>query len=85
MELTELVERVTERSPHFFSRETLKFFGDKMSNYRVGKPVTFVDTSGDSVTCWPLERRRAVKNGLHSTTYFDVKDFGRRYKPVDKP
>jgi hypothetical protein len=85
MTLEELVEKVTERSPHFFSPSTMKFFGDKMSNYRVGKPETFVASAGDEVTCWPLIRKRAVKNGLNSTTYFDVRDFARRYKPVEKP
>lgn len=47
--------------PYFFTRETMRFFGDTMRNYGVR----------DAGTAWELYRRRAVKHGLRSSAYFD--------------
>ena len=84
MELHELVSRVTDVLPHYFTQSTLKFFGDKMSNYRVGKPVTFVSNMDETVTCWPLIRKHPVKNGMIGTTYFDTTTFQKRFRK-DEP
>jgi uncharacterized protein (DUF2252 family) len=69
-------------SPHFFTRDTMKFFGDTMANYRVrSKPVTFTTISGDTVTCWVLERKRPVRAEQQSNAYFDINTFERRHPP----
>lgn len=48
---------------HFFSKETLKFFGDTMSNYAT-RPL--------SKKVIVLERKKPVKNGNQSDAYFDM-------------
>jgi hypothetical protein len=75
---------VTDASPHYFTPGTMRFFGDTMSNYRVGKPVTFVSNMDETVTCWPLIRKRPVKNGMIGTTYFDTTTFQKRFRK-DEP
>ena len=52
---------------HFFTRKTMKFFGDTMQNYGVR-------SAGD---VWELYRRRAVKCGLKNSAYFDKVTFCR--------
>lgn len=47
---------------NFFARDTMKFFGDTLSNYRVvnhGK-------------LYELQRKNPVKNGLKGSAYFTV-------------
>ena len=46
--------------PYFFTRKTMKFFGDTMRNYGVC----------DAGDCWELFRRRPVKYGVKSSAYF---------------
>ena len=60
-----------ERHPesHFFDRETMKFFGDKMSNYGVRR-VSF-----EGRELFELFRRKPVKHGLMSCAYFDAETF----------
>jgi hypothetical protein len=63
---------------YFFSRSTMRFFGDTMANYYVLKnPVDIKTPSGDTVKCWVLTRRKAVKNGLRKDAYFSVDNFTR--------
>lgn len=70
---------------HFFTRKTMKFFGDTMRNYGVRRTeiVSFFDGEGgyhaDGVKrdVWELYRRRAVKHGLKKSTYFDAVTFRR--------
>jgi hypothetical protein len=37
MTIYEIKERTAETSPHYFSRDTLKFFGQTMRSFRVSK------------------------------------------------
>jgi len=70
------------REPYFFTRETMRFFGDTMANYSVSRePVTFQTYSGETVTCWELCRKRPVKHGLRSPAYFDVETFHKVSRP----
>ena len=50
---------------HFFDRDTMRFFGDTMSNYGV---TTHED-------CYELRRKKPVKEGLRYSTYFDKETF----------
>lgn len=56
-------------APHFFSRKTMSFFGDRMANY--GVKETVIDTySETAVPVYELYRRKPVKHGLWSSAYF---------------
>lgn len=46
---------------YFFTRDTMRFFGDTMRNYGVRNAGTH----------WELYRKRPVKHGLCSSAYFD--------------
>ena len=50
---------------HFFDRDTLKFFGDKMSNYGI-RHLGIING------VWTIElfRRKPVKHGVKTSAYF---------------
>ena len=56
-------------NPHFFTRNTMKFFGDTMKNYGCR----------DAGDIWELYRKRPVKYGLNTSAYFDKDTFKRVY------
>lgn len=75
----------TGHESHFFDRETMRFFGDSMSNFGV-RAVTVLamgDTvnpdSGkyemQSVDAWEIYRRHPVKHGLKGSHFFDRNTF----------
>jgi hypothetical protein len=75
----------------FFTRDTMRFFGDTMRNYgvRSGKLQTHWDETGNhysettrEIEVWELYRRHPVKHGLDSSVYFDKKTFRRVSKEV---
>lgn len=68
-ELKYEVEKAGHES-EFFTRKTMKFFGDTMKNYGVR----------DAGDCWELHRKHPVKHGLNSSTYFDKVKFNRVFK-----
>lgn len=63
--------------PHFFTRGTMKFFGDRMANYGIRQPREIVTQSGDTVRAYELVRRRPVKHGLQSSAWFHAETFAR--------
>ena len=72
---------------YFFTRETMRFFGDTMRNYGVrdgGLIPYHWDDSGNNYTeqprmieTWELYRKHPVKHGLKSSAYFDKKNYHR--------
>lgn len=64
-------------SPHFFTRQSMRFFGDTMRNYGVRGPQTVTQYDGTKRTVYELYRRRPVKHGLRSSAYFDAETFAR--------
>jgi hypothetical protein len=77
MSPSDLKFHVDQTGSKFFTPDSMKFFGDKMSNYGVSaKPVT-VTTSTRTVECWELYRKRPVKHGLQKPAYFSVETFER--------
>jgi len=60
--------------PHFFTRSTMKFFGDTMSNYGC------CSNTVDDAPVWELWRKRPVKHGVQSSAYFNCETFERMYK-----
>lgn len=87
MNASELKSRIEEagHSPYFFTRETMKFFGDTMRNYGVRSTTiranydaegNYVD-GGIDVDVWELYRKRPVKNRYQSSAYFSKADYRR--------
>lgn len=74
--LKQFVESAGHES-HFFTRPTMRFFGDTMKNYGVRGPGKITDLSGETRNVFELYRRRPVKHGLHDSAYFDAETFKR--------
>ena len=65
--------------PYFFSHKTMRFFGDKMSNYGVRGPYQLVNNMGETVPVMELYRRHPVKNRLFSSAYFNAVTWKREF------
>jgi hypothetical protein len=63
--------------PFFFTRDTMRFFGDRMSNYGIRQPRPIVTNMGETVPAYELTRRRPVKHGLQSSAFFHAETFRR--------
>lgn len=63
-----------ETNPHFFSRSTMKFFGDTMRNYGVRGVVISTDDE-KNVFCFELYRKKPVAHGLQNSHYFRRDNF----------
>ena len=59
----------------YFTRDSKKFFGDTMANYGVNRVQVLERFNDKPVEAFELYRRRAVKHGLHSSTYFSAETF----------
>jgi len=59
----------------FFTRKTMKFFGDTMANYGCFSGTVTKDKK--EIDVWVLWRKNPVKHGLNSSAYFDKKTFER--------
>lgn len=75
---SELKANVERTGSQFFTRSTMKFFGDTMSNYGVREAVVSTWTQ-DNVPVYELYRRHAVKHGLNKSAYFNRETFDRVY------
>lgn len=74
------------RCPHFFDRDSMKFFGDRMANYGVRKPAPLICGYGETlrtVQAIELFRRRPVNHGLQESAYFDAVTFERVHPAKD--
>ncbi len=77
------VERGQDR--FFFTRDTMRFFGDTMRNYGVRNGGTIPyhwDAEGNNyseaprlIGVWELYRKHPVKHGLRESAYFDKETF----------
>ena len=69
----------------FFTRSTMRFFGDTMRNYglRQPQPVTLYD--GSTVLAYELFRRRPVKHGLRASAWFNAETFARVFPANELP
>lgn len=85
MTASELKYQVESRDTesHFFTRSTMRFFGDTMRNYGVRGPIRIKDSTDEDVMVYELYRRKPVKHGLKSSTYFAVDNFERVYAKRD--
>lgn len=84
---SELKYRV-EKAGHdrfFFTRDTMRFFGDTMANYGVRSTTVTIDEwvndkpTGRVITveAWELWRKRPVKHGMRDSTFFDKTTYAR--------
>lgn len=67
----ELKYNVEQTGSCFFTRSSMKFFGDTMANYGCRSSTH----NGQEV--WELWRKRPVKCGLTNSAYFSKTDFSR--------
>ena len=77
MDVHDLRVAVEATGSYFFDKETMKHFGDTLSNYRVAAKPVLVETWSGEYLCWALHRKRPVKMGLQSIAYFDCSNFQR--------
>lgn len=71
MTAAELKYQVERGEDHFFfTRETMRFFGDTMRNYGVR----------DAGNLWELYRKHPVKQGLDSSAYFDKQTYSQVFR-----
>jgi hypothetical protein len=88
---SELKYKVEQRHDRFFfTRETMRFFGDTMRNYGVRDGGTIPyhwDDEGNhysetphDIEVWELYRKHPVKHGLKDSAYFNKKTFRRIFK-----
>lgn len=85
MQVAELKRRVEQgQDRFFFTRETMRFFGDTMGNYGVrdgGERLSNWDREGSyieearTIKVWELYRKHSVKHGLDSSAYFDKETY----------
>ena len=77
--------KVQRTGSHFFDRDSMRFFGDTMSNYYVSRYIVGItDSMGDIHQCYALTRRHAVKDNQQGTAYFDTETF-EHIIPSDNP
>ena len=78
MTKTELKSKVEATGSHYFTRDTMKFFGDTMKNYGV-RSATIDTPTEQNVDCWELYRIRPVKHGNQSSAFFRKTNLERAY------
>jgi hypothetical protein len=70
----EKYHRMNGTQGHFFDRDTMRFFGDTMSNFGVRDGCVINTYSGEQVEVWDLYRRRPVNGGIHGHCAYFRKD-----------
>ena len=68
---SELKHHVEATGSNYFSRASMRFFGDTMRNYGCRSAMV-----GD-IECWELWRKHATSYGLQASVYFCKKTFKR--------
>jgi hypothetical protein len=73
---------------HFFTRATMKAFGDSMRNYGCRKVVirvaydgagNYIGADGVEVEAWEIYRKRPVKGGNQGSAWFRCDTFARTF------
>jgi len=79
---SELKYQAEQTGSYFFTRSTMKFFGDTMRNYGV-REARIETPSEEKIDVWELYRRHPVKHNLTDSAYFRKDTFERAYKRCD--
>lgn len=74
-DLKYMVEQ-SNKEPYFFTRKTMRFFGDTMRNYGVRKRYLTTNYY-EKLPVYELYRRKPVKHGLQASAYFNCETFKR--------
>lgn len=82
MTKSELKRNVEKTGSLFFSRETMRFFGDTMQNYGVCDAIIDTPTQ-EGLEVYELYRKKPVKHGLNSSAFFCRDTFERVYKEIE--
>lgn len=81
---SELKANVEKTGSFFFTRSSMKFFGDTLKNFGVrdgGEILSNYDNDGKYVEggatheVWELYRKHSVKRGVNGSHFFDKKTF----------
>lgn len=74
------------KSPYYFTRKTMRFWGDTMRNYGVRGPYQLVNNSGEIVLVMELYRKNPVKNGIIDSAFFNALTWSKEYikQPINK-
>lgn len=68
---------------YYFSKSRMKYFGDSVTNYYVpisdgeAKVFKIKTLSGDVVNAYRLDRKKPVKHGYQSSSFFNVNGLGK--------
>ena len=78
---SELKQKVdaSGNEPYFFTNDTMKYFGDTMSNYGV-RTGCIKTLNKPNVQVWVLYRKHAVKCGLRASAYFNTETFEQEFE-----
>ena len=60
---------------YFFNRSTMRMFGDTMKNYGVCNGGIVITNIDELAEVWILHRKKPVKQGRCTATYFDKVTF----------
>jgi hypothetical protein len=66
MNLSQLKKHDAKAEPHFFDSQTMRFFGDTMSNYGVRARTRIVQSHAGPVECYVLYRKKPVRSEMGS-------------------
>jgi len=85
MTVSELKQNTEQTSPYYFTRKTMKFFGDSIRNYGVRSSTIdgySFERSGTQtgIDVWELYRKTPVKYGLRTSSYFRKDNFEQVFK-----
>jgi hypothetical protein len=68
---------IMESGSHFFDHSSMKFFGDTMANYGMRS------TKISGIEYFELYRRKTVKHGLNTSSYFRKTDLSKTTNPFN--
>ena len=71
-----------DTAPHYFTRLTMKFFGDTMRNYGVRKTTINTYTENE-VPVFELYRRHPVKHNNQDSAFFRIDNLERAFPKKD--
>ena len=67
---------------YYFTRESMKFFGDWLGNYKVSTEVVKTPEVPNGLLVYKLSRMKPVKHNNQESAYFSTQNF-RRIFPLE--
>lgn len=72
---SDFMDSVKAVYPFFFSKKTMKFFGDKVTNF--GLRIVTINDGSEWIEVYELFRMKSVNHGNHSSFFFRTDTFER--------